>query len=102
MEIRDEAAGMPKFAEFTSDAHIRCARLLADSGYITVDGIRKMQEASHQYFLADIRKGKSPKHMREIRLVIDLCGLFVIQKDDEKPKYEEITIPGNSNIGHVR
>ena len=29
----------------------------------------------------------------ELRLVIDLFGLFVIQKDEEKPKYEEITIP---------
>ena len=32
--------------------------------------------------------------MREPRLIIELFGLFVSQKDEEKPKYEDITIPG--------
>ena len=27
-------------------------------------------------------------------MVVDLFGLFVIQKREETPKYEEITIPG--------
>ena len=31
--------------------------------------------------------------MRELRLIFDMFGLFVIQKGEEKPKYEEITIP---------
>ena len=32
--------------------------------------------------------------MRELRLVVDLFGLSVIQKSEDKSKYEEITIPG--------
>ena len=44
--------------------------------------------------MTDLRKGhKTRKPLKELRLVIDLFGLFVIQKDEEKPKYEEITIP---------
>ena len=31
--------------------------------------------------------------MREIRLVGDLFGVFVIRKDEEKPEYEEIATP---------
>ena len=30
--------------------------------------------------------------MRELRLFIDIFGLFAIQKGEEKPKYEEVTI----------
>ena len=93
-EIRNETAGRPKFADFTSDAYYQCARLFLDSGYTTVGSIRQMQETARQYFLTDLRKGnKTRKPLRELRLVIDLFGLFVIQKDEEKPKYEEITIP---------
>ena len=31
--------------------------------------------------------------MRGPRLIVDIFGLFVIRKDEEKPKYEEIAIP---------
>ena len=94
-EIREEAAGGQKFAEFTSEAYLQCARLFVDSGYNSLGSIRQMQETSRQYFPTDLRKGnKTRKPLRELRLVIDLLGLFVIQKDEEEPKYAEITIPG--------
>ena len=93
-EIRNETAGRPKFIDFTSEAYLQCAKLFVDSGYTAVDSIRQMQETARQYFLTDLRKGdKTRKPLRELRLVIDIFGLFVIQKDEEKPKYEEITIP---------
>ena len=93
-EIRTETAGRPKFADFTYDEYYHCARLFVDSGYTSVDSIRQMQETARQYFLTDLRKGnKTRKPLKELRLVIDIFGLFVIQKDEEKPKYEEITIP---------
>ena len=93
-EIRNETAGRPKFADFAYEAYYQCARLFSASGYTTVDSIRQMQETDRQYFLTDLRKGnKTRKPLRELRLVIDLFGLFVIQKDEGKPKYEEITIP---------
>ena len=53
-----------------------------------------MQEQARNYFLADLRKGaKERKTLKELRMVIALYDLFAIQKDEEKPKYEEITTP---------
>ena len=53
-----------------------------------------MQEQARKYCLTDIRKGnKERQTLRGIRLIMDLFDLFVIQKDEEKPKYEEITTP---------
>ena len=93
-EIRAETAGRPKFADFSHNEYYQCARLFVDSGYTSVESIRQMQETARQYFLTDLRKGnKTRKPLKELRLVIDIFGLFVIQKDEEKPKYEEITIP---------
>ena len=92
-EIREETAGRLKFAEFTSVAYLHCARSIVDSGYKSVDSIRQMQENPRQYLLTDLRKGEKPENPDGIRLIGDLFGLFVIQKDEEQPKYEEITIP---------
>ena len=80
----------------TSEACLQRARLFADSEYKSVGIIRQMQETSRRYFATDIRKGRGFREpMRELRLVLALFGLFEIQKGDEKPKYDELTIPGN-------
>ena len=56
---------------------------------------RQTQETARRYFLTDHRKwGKSRKATQGLRVIIDMCGLFVIRKDEEKPKCDEITIPG--------
>ena len=52
-----------------------------------------MKETARQYFSTDLRKGnKTRKPLMEVRLIIDMFGLFVIQKGEEELKYEEITI----------
>ena len=56
--------------------------------------VRQMQEQARQYFLTDLRKGNAErKTLRDRRLIMGLFDLFAIQKDEDKPKYEEITIP---------
>ena len=50
-----------------------------------------MQEQARKYCLTDLRIGNAArKPLRDIRLIMDL---FAIQKDEGKPKYEEIPIP---------
>ena len=81
--------------EFRSGGYIRDAELFAEAGYISVDFARQMQQQGRQYYLTDIRKGnKERKTLRDIRLIMGIFDLFVNQKDGERPKYAEITIPG--------
>ena len=67
-----------------------------------------MQEHARKYFLTDVRKGnKERKSLRDIRLIMDLFDLFLIQKDEEKPKYGEITTPEKlkrwaPSLGNIR
>ena len=53
-----------------------------------------MQEQARQYFLSDLRRGnKSRKPLKELRLTLEFFYLWPVQKNDEKPSFEEITIP---------
>lgn len=64
------------------------------TGYKSADIIRQIQAHSRPYFSTDLRKwNRTRKPLMELRLVIDLLGLFAIQKDEEGPKYDEITLP---------
>ena len=93
-QFRQETAGRKKFVNFTRDKYWQAAALFVDAGYTSVDCVRQMQEQARQYFLTDLRKGNAErKTLRDLRLIMDLFDLFVIQKDEEKPKFEEITIP---------
>ena len=94
-EIRRETAGRQNFEDFPRHEYLPTAKLFVTSGYKTVNSIRTMEEQARSYFLTDLRKGdhKHRRTLKELRLVMALFSLFVIQKDEDKPKYEEITIP---------
>ena len=68
--------------------------MYVEAGYRTVDDIRLMQENARQFSITDLRKSnQNKKTLKDLRLILDIFQLFEIPKDDDKPKYEEITIP---------
>ena len=93
-EIRRETEGRERFAKFRKKDYLYTSRLFNLAGYHTVECIRPMQEQARQYYLADLRRGRGHrKPLKELRLTLEIFALFPIQKDEEKPRYEEVTIP---------
>ena len=93
-EIRNAISGRQTFGHFPKSDRYHIAKLFATSGYKTANSIRTTQEQAMRYSLADLREGATHrKSLNELRLVIAICDLCVIQKDEDKPKYEEIATP---------
>ena len=93
-ELRNETAGGKRFSDFPREEYSETASLFVHAGFYTLGDIRLMQENARQFFLTDLRKSNSNrKTIKDLRLLLCIFQLFEIQKDDEKPKYEEITIP---------
>ena len=92
--LRQEAEGRERFTSYTKRQYALTARLFIQVGYETIEGIRTTQEQARQYFLPDLRKGNRPRRpLKELRLTMEFSYLWPVQKNEDKPSYEEITIP---------
>ena len=93
-ELRADTAGRTRFSSFRREEFADAATMLVQAGYYMVDDIRLMQENARQFFLTDLRKSNhNRKTIKDLRLILNLFQLYEIQKDENKPTYEEITIP---------
>ena len=93
-ELRTETAGRKRFASFPREDYLDTATLFVHAGYYSIEDIRLMQENARQFSITDLRKtNTNRKTLKDLRLLLGVFQLFEIQKDDDKPKYKEITIP---------
>ena len=93
-ELRKESECRERFTSYSKRQYALAARLFTQTGYETAEWIMAMQEQARQYFLTDLQKGnRSRRPLKELRLTLEFCYLWPVQKNEDKPSYGEITIP---------